>query len=164
MIWVCGVHEVYDVAEKVGPSHIVSLLAPEDHFPEFPQHHHLKLGLDDIAEPIEGFLPPSKQAVIELIEFLRSWDKAKAPLISHCWAGISRSTATALIAAMLNSDETEEAIAWRLREASPTASPNRLIISYADEILGLNGRLMNAVEDIGYGQAAYNAKPFYLEV
>ena len=51
-------------------------------------------------------------------------------------------------------------IAVRLREASPTAYPNRLMIRLADAALGRDGRMVHAVEAIGRGVPAGEAEPF----
>ena len=56
----------------------------------------------------------------------------------------------------------EELIALRLREASPTAYPNRLIIRLADDALGRRGRMVRAIEGIGRGVMATEAVPFSL--
>ena len=67
-------------------------------------------------------------------------------MVVHCWAGISRSTAAAYTAlCAINPEVSEELIAVRLRDASPTAYPNRLIIQLADAALGRNGRMVRAI-------------------
>ena len=54
------------------------------------------------------------------------------------------------------------AIARRLRDASPTAQPNRLMIRLADAALARSGRMVQAVEAMGRGASAYEARPFSL--
>ncbi len=72
-----------------------------------------------------GCHPPSAEHVGELIDFVQSWDR-QAPLLIHCFAGLSRSTAAAFIAmCALNPRTPEEAIARALRRSSDTAVPNR---------------------------------------
>jgi predicted protein tyrosine phosphatase len=84
-------------------------------------------------------------------------------MVVHCWAGISRSTAAAFISlCTINPDAPEELIARRLREASPTAYPNRLMVRLADEALSRRGRMIAAVERIGRGEPASEAIPFSL--
>jgi predicted protein tyrosine phosphatase len=84
-------------------------------------------------------------------------------MVIHCWAGISRSTAAAVISlAAINPDAHELEIAKLLRAASPTAFPNRLMISLADAALGRRGRMVEAVESIGRGVIAGEARPFSL--
>jgi predicted protein tyrosine phosphatase len=57
----------------------------------------------------------------------------------------------------------EEELAWGLREASPSATPNRLIVSHADRLLGREGRMLSAIERIGRGEQAYEGAPFFLD-
>ena len=82
-------------------------------------------------------------------------------MVVHCWAGISRSTAAAYTAlCSINPDVPEDLIAERLRRASPTAYPNRLMIRLADQALGREGRMVRAIEAIGRGVVASEAVPF----
>jgi predicted protein tyrosine phosphatase len=84
-------------------------------------------------------------------------------VVIHCWAGISRSTAAAFIAlCALNPAVPERLIAGQLREASPTAFPNRLMIRLGDAALDRAGRMVEAVESIGRGLVASEAHPFSL--
>jgi predicted protein tyrosine phosphatase len=86
-------------------------------------------------------------------------------MVVHCFAGISRSTAGAFVAACaLNPRRDEAAIAWQLRRLSQTASPNRRIVSIADRMLGRSGRMIDAVETIGPGLSAYEGDPFQLDL
>jgi predicted protein tyrosine phosphatase len=87
---------------------------------------------------------PCETHVAELITFARDWDR-QAPLLIHCWAGISRSTAAAFISlCALNPEGSELELARALRRASPTAYPNRLLVALADEILTRDGRKIEA--------------------
>jgi predicted protein tyrosine phosphatase len=84
-------------------------------------------------------------------------------MVIHCWAGISRSTASAFAAlCVLRENESEMELAQELRRASPSATPNRLITTLVDEHLGRQGRMVKAVESIGRGANAYEGKPFEL--
>jgi predicted protein tyrosine phosphatase len=133
------------------PSHI----APENH---------LVLAIDDIAAPMEGYTAPGQEHVERLIDFVGTWDRA-APLVVHCFAGISRSTAGAYVAACaLNPQRDELEIAWDIRRASRTAQPNVRIVSIADRLLKRDGRMVRAVETIGPGHAAMEGDPFRLDI
>ena len=55
-------------------------------------------------------------------------------------------------------------LARELRRRSDTASPNRRIVSIADDLLGRNGRMVDAIDAIGPGTTAYEANPFRLEL
>lgn len=146
------------------PHRIISLLSPEAEFPAHPDygHDHLKIPVNDIVEDKPGFLAPQRRHVETILGFVETWDRRK-PLFIHCWAGISRSTATALIAAAYtNPDASEEQIAQTMRHASPTAQPNARLIAFADDLLGRNGRLMSAVAGMGEAIIAVEAVPFVI--
>jgi predicted protein tyrosine phosphatase len=102
--------------------------------------------------------------VEQLILFVRRWRRDK-PLVVHCYAGISRSTAAAFVSVCaLNPQSEERTIASALRRASPTATPNLRIVTLADRLLGRDGRMIEAVEEIGPGTIAAEALPFRLDV
>ena len=105
---------------------------------------------------------PGSEHVERILAFVRQWDRS-APMVVHCLAGISRSTATAFIAACaLNPEAREAEIAQRIRDLSPTASPNMLLVAHADELLSRRGRMIRAIEDIGHGEPAMEGWPFAL--
>jgi len=167
MIHVCSLARLYATVDETGPRHIVTLLRLTDRV-ERPNHihpeNHLVLAVDDIAEPIEGYTAPGQEHVERLIEFVGNWDRA-APMVVHCFAGISRSTAGAYVAACaLNPQRDEQQIAWEIRRASRTAQPNARIVSIADRLLKRNGRMVRAVETIGPGHAAAEGDPFRLDL
>jgi hypothetical protein len=85
--------------------------------------------------------------------FLLTWDDDR-PLLVHCVAGISRSTAAALIAMAAHGPGREMESAHALREVAPHAHPNRRLIQLADEILGSRGRLVSARDAMGAAQPA----------
>jgi predicted protein tyrosine phosphatase len=134
------------------PSHLVSLLSPE-HMIETPAgfvaERHLKLGVNDIVDPAAGTAPPVRAHIDALLEFSRGWD-ARQPLLIHCWAGISRSMASAftILCDRLGPDRELE-IARAMRERAPHAQPNRLLVSHADEALGRGGRMVAALNTMG---------------
>ena len=141
-----------DVLKTHGPSHLVSLLSPEHMIatPDgFPLAAHLKLGVNDIIDPAAGTAPPLREHMDELLTFARNWD-AQAPMVIHCWAGISRSMASAfaiLCDRMGPGREIQIARAMRLR--APHAQPNRLLVQHADDVLGRGGRMVMALNSMG---------------
>lgn len=167
MIHVCPLARLYETVEDTGASHIVSLLADETRI-ERPAavaaKNHLWLRLHDISTPLNGYIMPDEAHVAELLSFVRRWDRG-APLVVHCYAGISRSTASAFASVCaLNPMRDEASIARALRHASPTATPNIRIVSLADRLLGRNGRMVAAIENIGRGVTATEGVPFRLEL
>ena len=123
----------------------------------------MKLYFHDIVQAMEGHTPPCAADAEKLIAFLEGWERTN-PMLIHCWAGISRSTAAAYTALCLFRPRAdEEELARELRKASPSATPNRLIVSLADDVLGREGRMVRAIEKIGRGADAFEGTPFVLK-
>jgi predicted protein tyrosine phosphatase len=162
-IWISSLALAPSLAEKHKVSKVVSLLSPYDTFPSFSQlgpNCHLQVGVHDINDDIGDWQAPKMDDAERVIRFVEGWDK-QTPILIHCWAGISRSTASAFITACLHNPSTdEEEIAQAIRDASPTAHPNRRLVSHADTILGRKGRMSKAIETIGRGQISEEAHPF----
>jgi predicted protein tyrosine phosphatase len=168
MIHVCSLSRLHETVEETGARHVVSLLGDEARLlrpPGVAQENHLWLCLHDISSPLDGHIMPGEEHVATLLDFVRNWDR-KAPLVVHCYMGISRSTASAFASVCaLNPQRDEMSIAQALRRASPTATPNIRIVSLADKILDRNGRMIAAVETIGRGAMTNTeAEPFRLDL
>jgi len=154
MILVTPLSAVEETIRRDKPSHMVTLLSP-DHMIETPKgvagERHLRLSMNDVADAWMSELPPSAHHVDNLIAFGRTWE-ARAPMLVHCWAGVSRSTAAAFI---LLCDRlgagAEHDIAKALRRRAPHAFPNPLMVRLADKALGRDGRMVVAAEGIGRG-------------
>jgi predicted protein tyrosine phosphatase len=163
LIWISSLDLAPALATKHKVSKVVSLLSPYDTFPNFSalgQDNHLQVGVHDINDDIGDWEAPKMDDAERVIRFVEKWDRA-SPILIHCWAGISRSTASAFITACVHNPSTdEEEIARVIRAASPTAYPNRRLVSHADAILGRNGRMSAAVEAIGRGRISEEAQPF----
>jgi predicted protein tyrosine phosphatase len=126
--------------------------------------NHLRVQMDDITEAAEGFVAPSDTHIEQVLSFVRGWDR-NAPLVVHCYAGISRSTASAFAAVCaLNPRRDEIAIARQIRAASPIAAPNRLIVSLADKALGREGRMLRALDQMGPGNLLVEGRPFRVDL
>jgi predicted protein tyrosine phosphatase len=167
MIYVSPLSGVVDAIRTVGPSHLVSLLDPEsmiDTPDGIERVCHLRLGINDTAEPRDELIVPGEAHVSELISFVRGWDQ-KNPMLVHCWAGISRSTAAAFIAlCALNEDHPEAELARLVRARGAHAHPNRLMVRLADDILGRKGRMREAVEALGPPRQTWEGELFALPV
>ena len=167
MIHVCSLAALPETVRRTGASHVLTVMGNIDQVqrPESVKPaNHLKVAMDDITEPMDGFVAPSDAHIAQVLDFVRGWDRG-APLVIHCWAGVSRSTASAFAAACaLNPHRDEMEIARKIRAASPIASPNRLIVSLADKALGREGRMLRALDDIGPATMMVEGKPFLLEL
>ena len=167
MIHVCSLAALPDTVRASGASHVLTVMAnvhqvqrPESILPA----NHLKVQVDDITEQLEGFVAPSHLHIEQVLDFVRGWDRG-APMVVHCYAGISRSTASAFAAAcLLNPNRDESSIARQIRAASPIASPNRLIVSLADKALGREGRMLRALDEMGPGSMMVEGIPFRIDL
>lgn len=167
MIHVCSLARLHETIHGTGARHVVTLLGVEDLVqlpPGVPAANHLRLPMHDISVPADGYVAPQAEHVENLIDFVRRWPRA-APLVIHCYAGISRSTAAAFTAVCaLNPRRAERDIAAALRQASPTALPNVRIVRLADDLLGRGGRMVEAIEAIEPHVSAVEAEPFRLAI
>jgi predicted protein tyrosine phosphatase len=167
MIHVCSLARLHDTVAQTRASHMVTLLRLVDRVrrPEsIVAANHLILGLDDITAPMDGYTHPAEEHVSDLIRFVQRWDRS-APLVMHCYAGISRSTAAAFISACaLNPHRDEASIAQAIRKSSATAMPNILLVHHADRVLRRNGRMVEAVMALGPGRPAEEGEPFRLDL
>ena len=159
--------EVAFLCREHRPSHLVSWLSPLDLAPEIAAglapDERLHLASHDVCAPGGGLEPPTLAHVAELLAFAAGWTGAR-PLLVHCWAGVSRSTAAAYaIACCKRPDLAEADLARRLRRLAPTATPKPLIVELADDLLGRGGRMARAVERIGRGADTAFGTPFVFE-
>lgn len=132
--------------------------------PQIEPDRHLKLDFSDIIRPEPGEVIANEEHVSALLSFARDWDRLD-PMVVHCYAGVSRSTASAfIIACALRPDISEKIWAMRIRAASPTATPNLRLVDLADGLLERRGRMVAAIEGIGRGEDCFEGIPFALEI
>ncbi len=163
---VAPLHAVAGLMISRGPSHLISLASPGHVDVALPQPplHRLDLRFNDIAEPRTGLVPPSEADIGALLAFAGTWDGAH-PLLIHCWAGVSRSTAAAYAVACARTEPgREQDWAERLRAAAPTATPNPLIVALADRLLNRDGAMSRAVAAIGRGAETAWGEAFELDL
>ncbi|MFE9083896.1 tyrosine phosphatase family protein [Brevundimonas sp. NPDC003935] len=163
---VAPLHDVAGLVASHRPSHLISLASPrhvDAPLADAPPHR-LDLRFNDIAAPREGLVPPTEADIAALLAFAEGWDGTR-PLLIHCWAGVSRSTAAAYVIACARSEPgREQAWAARLRVAGPTATPNPLIVALADRLLNRDGAMVRAVAAIGRGIETAWGAPFELDL
>ena len=164
---VCSLALIGETVARTGARSLVTLLSPGtevDRPADIAPGRHLYLAISDIITPVPGQVLPERQHLDELLDFVRSWDRAE-PMIIHCFAGVSRSTAAAFIAACaLNESRSEFEIARAIRALSPTPTPNARLVELADEALDRDGRMIAAIAEIGRGEDCFEGTPFILEL
>src|SRR5215469_12596950 len=110
MIHVCSLAALPETVRLTGASHVLTVMANVEQVQRpvsvLPANH-LKVSMDDITEPMEGYVAPNEEHVEQVLNFVRGWDR-RAPLVIHCYAGVSRSTASAFAAACLLNPHREE--------------------------------------------------------
>lgn len=148
----CPAASLAGICREHAPSHVLTLASPGKPTPALPPGtRHLHLAFNDIAEARPGLVAPAEEDVNRILAFGRSWDGLR-PLLVSCELGISRSTAALFaIACDRRPDLAEAILADRLRAAAPCATPNPLLVSLADRILGRQDRMIQATAAIGRG-------------
>jgi predicted protein tyrosine phosphatase len=164
---VCSLARIDATVALTGARSMVTLLSPGTVVrrpAEIAPENHLNIAMSDIIEAMPGQVLPQIEHIDALIEFIERWDRAQ-PMVIHCFAGVSRSTASAFIAACaLAPRRDEREIALALRKASATATPNQRFVALADARLGRNGRMSAAIAAIGRGVDCFEGEPFALEL
>ncbi|TPP10533.1 tyrosine phosphatase family protein [Rhizobium glycinendophyticum] len=166
VIVIAPLARIAEMAVRHKATEMISLLAANQDFHRpgiIRAERHLKLGMNDITFAGTGdLIAPQEMHVAEIIDFARRWDRS-APLLVHCWMGVSRSPAAAMIASLAVCPEDDDAaLARRLREASPHATPNMRLVEIGDEMLGREGRFAKAVKALGRGADTDGNQPFVL--
>ncbi|MGH6837208.1 MAG: tyrosine phosphatase family protein [Methylocella sp.] len=166
-IHVCPLSKLPETVRGTGARSLVTLIdkgTPVRRPAGIAAEEHLVVVLSDVVAEFEGHIPPAESHVEELLAFVRRWDQM-APLLIHCFAGVSRSPAAAFIAACaLRPRQNEAGIANAMRASSPTATPNARLVAIADSMLGRDGRMVAAIEKIGRGCDCFEGAPFSLEL
>lgn len=167
MIYVSPLSRIEQTIAQVGAERLISLLSAGTEMTRpaaIRAENHLLMNMHDIAAEQEGMTLPGEVHVRQLLDFAHAWDRSR-PLAINCWAGVSRSTASAyIIAAAFDPSRNEAELAALLRRLSPTATPNPRLIAVADHILGRDGRMVAAIAAIGRGADCFEGVPFGLEV
>lgn len=124
---------------------LVSIGAEEDELPSGYDtiSRKLRLLFGDTLDEESGATEADILSLIRLAQDLRS---AKGKVLIHCEAGVSRSTAAALIlyACWLGPGLEAEAME-RVLAQRPLAIPNRRMVALADDLLNRGGHLLKAL-------------------
>jgi predicted protein tyrosine phosphatase len=154
LLTICGVDELpAHTGRRV--SHVLSLLDPDwpeiGAFASYGNHSRTILRFHDIIDAEPGKTPPQPADVAEILHFGAKLAASRLArddghLLVHCHMGISRSTAAMMtLLAQTYPSEMEDRLFDRLREIRPQAWPNSRMIAFADELLGRQGRLLDAL-------------------
>lgn len=170
-VHVCSLSRLARTVADTGARHVVTLInvgTAVERPPSVEAANHLFLGMNDIVAPLDGYIVPAEAHVMQLLGFVDAWWQGhgrQSPIVIHCWAGISRSTAAAFITACaIDPSRSERDLALDIRRLSPAATPNARLVQIADTLLGRQGRMVDAITAIGRGRDAYEGDPFTLQL
>lgn len=129
-------------------------------FHRTPHPDHLVLRLEDIDGHEQDLAGPHIHHVEQALAFAR--EHVDGRLLVHCHAGVCRSTALGLAIIADRLGEGMEPLAVdTLLASNPDAVPNSIMVEMADEVLGREGRLIEAwnAKEVGNASlAAYRKK------
>lgn len=154
MIIVSALDHAPRLAAERRPARSLSLMAPWQRVvfdASWLPADRLILAFNDVDVAGSVHVPPDDAIVQQIIAFARGCTPEDDILV-HCWMGVSRSPAAAYVMACERAPGDEVMIAEALRRASPTATPNKLIVALADDLLARNGRMVDAIAAIGRGR------------
>ncbi|WP_341912759.1 protein-tyrosine-phosphatase [Ferrovibrio terrae] len=145
---ICGVAELEQFAGDV--THILGILDPGTPEPDGYVHHPKALRDEfrfyDIVTEQDGRSMPTEHdmaAILKVGERLAA--QPVRHLLVHCYAGVSRSTASAVaLMAQRNPGRAADIFA-ALGDIRPKAWPNSVMIGHADRLLNLGGTLVEAL-------------------
>ncbi|MFZ2007935.1 MAG: protein-tyrosine-phosphatase [Stellaceae bacterium] len=150
-ITICGIAELGQHCEA-GVTHVLSILDPHwpdpEAFGDFPPHHREALRFNDVIAPAPEIVAPDGEHVAKLLAFGRDVEVAGelAHLLIHCHAGLSRSTAAAvLLLAQEDPSRPAAEIFEEIARLRPRAWPNLAILDLGEAALGRRGEFTTAV-------------------
>ena len=139
---------VHKMAKRTQPTHWLCILDPDDRIfitPRLEELTTLHCRFDDEIEPDHPRAPTKRD-----VERILSWGRqipSSATVLINCAAGISRSTASALLLMVQETGDIEDS-ARKLVAQRPEACPNPVIAQYGDDLLGMRGELFKRSEQI----------------
>lgn len=157
-VTICGLEELAGHC-ALGVTHVLSILDPGWPEPEpirnFDLGRRLKLNFHDVIEAEPGWVAPERFDVELLLAFGRNLgepgraaglEAIETHLLVHCHAGVSRSTAAAiLLLAQHEPARPAQDVVGQVIRARPRAWPNLRMIEIGDALLGRNGEIVASV-------------------
>jgi len=153
---ICGVDELPVRIKRFKPTHLISVSDPVDtplHFPSaievlrlaFWDVHSLSGLVSQMVSHEERHHYPVPDHAESILAFGRNIP-ASGRLLIHCWAGVSRSTAAAMLVICQQHPGHEQSAFKLVKALRPQADPNRLLVKYGDRLLKAKGRMLAALD------------------
>ena len=146
---ICGLDEIAAFVDE-DVSHVVSILDPDypepSDFARFPDHDRVTFRFDDIITDVPTMQAPTVEDVRRILAVGETvaGDSARHLLV-HCHAGVSRSTAAVAVLLSQANPGREGEIFDHIYTIRQKSWPNSLMVRLGDEILGRDGRLVEAL-------------------
>ncbi len=161
LLTVCGIAELPE-HDMRGVTDVLSILDPDmpepAAFGAWPTHRrHVLRFSDEIAER-PGVVLPNARDVAAILDYGRglAGHAGEKHLLVHCHMGMSRSTAAmAMLIAQSDPDLSGDAVFARVYDIRNRSWPNSLMVRLADEALGRDGDLFEAMRRL-YGRQLVN--------
>lgn len=165
-ITICGLSELAQHALS-GVTHVVSILDPAwpdpADFERYGPHHRVVYRFDDVVEVGLGYSAPTRSDVAAILDLGRELMEAPVrQLLIHCHAGVSRSTATAVILMAQGNPGREPEVFAELGRVRPRSWPNALMLRIADALLEREGALVAGLRE--HQRRAARAFPEFAEM
>jgi predicted protein tyrosine phosphatase len=156
---ICGLEELAGHCQARGVTHVISILDPgfsePDSIRHFDLERRLRLHFHDVIEAMPGWIAPERWDVELLLAFGRNLGRTPSGirfevpdthLLVHCHAGLSRSTASAiLLLAQHDPARAAHDIVGQVIRHRPRAWPNLRMVEMGDALLGRDGEIVAAV-------------------
>lgn len=133
----CGIFALADALGTFDPDAVVSVWSPGWPVREIEGRRHLHLPMHDVEERsvrTSGRVVPDERHVGAFLELIGTGPER---VLIQCTAGLSRSPAFAIVAAVKAAHDPATACA-EVKRLVPHAQPNRLILDTASELAGVN--------------------------
>lgn len=146
---ICGLDEVEDAIVSFAPTHMISAI---QHMPLRHDRRHLHVAIADVPRPAEGHVHPTQKHLQQVLDFTADLTDDDR-LLTHCYAGQSRSTAYA-IAVLIQHGMDPRAAFDHVSAMRAILLPNTLIVQQIDAHFGLHGGLIDLIHayHLGYVQ------------
>lgn len=145
-----SIHRAKNLIAEDWPTHIISIVneAGGDFGPSVidRQHgNHFIFSFHDVEnDESTEYVVPTRKDIKDILEAAAQVpDNGK--LLVHCTAGKSRSTAVGIGILIQRGMSPQDAFDW-MKSHRPAMFPNRLMVEYVDDYLGLGGELLQIVK------------------
>lgn len=110
----------------------------------------IRLEFDDVEAENTIYTAPTLKDIQYLVNFAEKFRGRNGRILIHCFAGVSRSSAAGFIVncVFFGPGREEDAMKRTLEGClEKRVDPNTLMISYADQILGRNGKMIKTYDE-----------------